>query len=151
MKKKIGTIIGLVLCVLAFGATVTAQEGKGFSYDNMNNRIGMTMIDDILQADRVLRVPETIGSANNFVASIQLDAGSQFVTVKTLVLPSELQILKECRKNKKKHGTCQILELFPNLKEVQIAEGNHYLCTDGDAIYSKDKTILYSVRCGVGE
>lgn len=151
MKKKIGAIIGLVLCVLAFGATVEAREDKGFSYDNMNNRIGKAMIDDILQADRELRIPETIGSANNFVASIQLDAGSQFVTVKTLVLPSQLQTLKECWKSKKKHGTCQILELFPNLKEVQVAESNIYLCTDGDAIYSKDKTILYSVRCGVEE
>lgn len=147
LKKGIGIVMGLFACALMLSGMAAAQKKNGISYDFKET--GEYEVDDILQADRVFRIPEVHDT--NFVTSIQLDSRNKFVTVKKLILPAQMKKVKKCRTSRKRHGTQQLLEMFPNLEEVEIAEGNRYLCTDGDAIYSKNKTILYSLRCDVEE
>lgn len=148
LKKGIAMVTGLFACVLMLSGMAAAKEKNGISYD-FRKGANEIKIDDILQADRVLQMPEVLDKC--FVTSIQLDSQSKFVTVKRLILPAQLKKVEKCRASRKRHGTQQILEMFPNLEEVKIAEGNSSLCTDGDAIYSKDKTVLYSLRSGVEE
>lgn len=133
---------------------VQAKEKNGFSYEYYGKGNKKVMITDILQAGKILEIPEMMDG--RFVTKIELEP-SEYVSVEKLILPKSLKEIKKCAdddyyyRRQIMYGQKSFLECFPNLKEVVIPPESNDLCTDGKAIYSKDRSILYDIMPAVTE